>query len=185
MVLFYIKETISKAAYHQLYVSEIEIIPKLLLQHTSLLEFVCSKITTLKFFQIIPNWSRLRFCIHTGELTGMFWGSSRVVVEVVEVVTSSDMRGAPPSPYNCLHSILGSTVQTDFSLTTALCWCPNTSLAPGQLVYSVSFSSTSTSLRQTPSWLMKISSGTNEMFIETRALVNMVWVDKENVCKDS
>ena len=33
MVLLYIKETISKAAYQHLHVSEIEIIPKLLLEH--------------------------------------------------------------------------------------------------------------------------------------------------------
>ena len=59
------------------------------------------------------NWNVLRWHCSGGVV---------VEVVVVEVVTSSDMRGDgdPPSPYNCLHSLLGTTGQTDLSLTTGL-----------------------------------------------------------------
>ena len=164
MVLLYIKETISKTAYQHLYVSEIEIIPKLLRHHNYNNSFFWVENYDIKVF---PNdsWRDWGFAFILG--TGMFWGGSIVVV--VEVVTSSDMRGDPPALITVLTPCLAplSRQSSASPLTrTVWCWCLNTWQAPGQHVSSVSFSSTSTSLRQIPSLLMKISSGKENVYWE-------------------
>lgn len=120
MVLFYIKETISKAAYQHLYVSEIEIVLKFLRQHYYYNLVVCFWVENhhIKVFQN-NNWSRLRFCIHPGNN----WNVLRWYYGGGGGAGGGDVLGherCPSVPYNCLHSILGTTVQTDLSLTTGL-----------------------------------------------------------------